>query len=543
MKVALGQIRIISNNPNKNYLEMEDTIKRAIKENADIIIFPELCVSGAYVSKRNLNDNFIEDVLSYNDKIVALSKDIDIIWGSYYKEELLYNAAYYAKNGAVVDYSLKSNLDKSRNEDQFFTPKSKSFSIEIEDIMYEVSLDNHKENTIYLCTNIYKHDESIPMKKNSILISGVGIYNDGNSVFGLRGESYFNYHGLEASLNEVYESELLVLDTQSFIEYLNIPSDEILPYILPIIEMFDEEHLSYGPKWIVGVSGGLDSSVSLALLSLAIGEDRVHGVTMPGEFTRDITLSNAYHLSKKLGVSFQEIPIGKLVKETVNTLNEAAYDRVEGLTYENIQARLRGHTLMSVASLINGVVCNNGNKVETGLGYATMYGDAIGALSVLGDLTKLEVGQLAREINEAYDEDVIPLNLIPKIESDRIAWDFAPSAELSQDQFDPFKWGYHDNLLVYLLSNSPESVLEMYLDESIYNTNFGMYMKHLELDNPHAFIEDFEWFLRTIQLATYKRLQTPPIVRVSKVGFEFENQSNIYKTKQYELLKEEILKK
>lgn len=409
----------------------------------------------------------------------------------------------------------------------------------IDDIEMSVSLDNLDENTIFLTSNIYKHDKPIKRYTNSILVSGVGIYNDGREVFGLLGDSYFDFHTYVANANNAFEEELLIQDTGYLIEYFNEPTSEILPFILPMIEMFDEEHLSFKPKWLVGVSGGLDSAVSFALLTLALGEDRVHGVTMPGEFTRDLTLSNAHHLATKLNVTLEEIAIGDMVDSTISSLTN--YNKVEGLSHENIQARLRGHTLMSVASLVNGVVCNNGNKIETALGYATIYGDTIGALSVLADLTKIEVGQLALEINEAYEEEVIPVNIIPNVLADKIEWDFAPSAELSDNQFDPFKWGYHDALIVYLLGNSPESVLAMYLDNSIYETDFGRYMKHFGMDNPNDFIKDFEWLLKTVNGASFKRLQTPPILRVSKQGFGFENQGDIYFTDEYKKLKKQIL--
>ncbi len=538
MLVALGQIRIKSNNPKENTERMLKMIEDAKASSVDLIIFPALSVPGVFVSERNLTQEYVAEVLNYNQTIINAAQDIEILFGSYYEEEGLYNAAYHVKNQQVENVAFKSSLDAY--ESLFFKSKQQNFNLMIDDVEMKVSLDEHKENTIFLTSNIYKHDEKLIHYENSILVSGVGIYNDGREVFGMMGDSYFDFHTYRASANNAFEEELLIQDTGYLIEYFNADTDEILPFILPIIEMFDEEHLSFKPKWLVGVSGGLDSSVSFALLALALGEVRVHGITMPGEFTRDLTLSNAHHLAENLGVKLEEIAIGEMVDSTIHSLHN--YETIKGLSHENIQARLRGHTLMSVASLVNGVVCNNGNKIETALGYATIYGDTIGALSVLADLTKIEVGQLAREINEAYGLEVIPKNIIPTVHDDKIEWDFAPSAELSDDQFDPFKWGYHDALIVYLLGNSPESVLEMYLDGSIYETDFGRYMKHFGLDDAKSFMEDFEWLIRTVNGASFKRLQTPPILRVSKQGFGFENQSSIYKTQKYEDLKSKIIK-
>ncbi len=541
MKIALGQIRVKSNNPKHNFDKMKNFIEDAKAQDVELIIFPELSIPGTYVGSRSLTQAYIDEVLDFNKQITALSNDIHIIFGSYDYEDGLYNASYHAYNREIVSVGYKSNLNLSRFEHHFFKSKKQDFDIEIENDTYTVSLDEYKGNTIFLTSNTYAHDRKQEFYKNSILVSGVGIYNTKDEVFGLWGNSGFDYEGFLAQANNVFEEELLIQDTHHIVEYLNVPTDDILPFILPIIEFFDEEHLSFKPTWLVGVSGGLDSSVSLGLLTLALGEERVHGITMPGDFTRDITLSNAYHLAKKLNVSFEEIPIRHMVEGTIKSLNEVGYEKVEGLSYENIQARLRGHTLMSVASLRNGVVCNNGNKIETALGYATLYGDAIGALSILGDLTKMEVGKLALEINEVFEEEVIPHNLIPIVTEDTITWDFAPSAELSEGQFDPFKWGYHDNLIVYLLSHSIEDVLEMYLDKSIFATSFGKYIKQYKLDDPRLFIDDLEWIIRTLNGAAFKRIQTPPIIRVSKVGFGQENQSVVYQTEKYHTLKNKIL--
>lgn len=542
MRIALGQSRIISNNPKENYENIKFFIEDLIDQNVDLLIFGELSLPGIFVNKRNLTQDYIEEVLSYNEKIIALSKDIDIIFGTYEYDDNLFNAAIYASKGKRVDSARKSNLDVSIYEDQVFKAESKEFKIKIVDEEYTVSLDNHDTKHVYITNNVYAHDIPLVHLDNSIMVSGVGIYNDGKQVHGLQGNSYMMYHGHLTEANNVFEEEILVQDTTHLIEFLNVPNDDILPNVLPIIEMFDQEHLSFKPTWIVGVSGGLDSSVSLALLTLALGEDRVHGVTMPGNYTRDITKSNAQHLADKLHISFEVLPIKKMVDATVTSLQDNEYENIEGLTLENIQARLRGHTLMSVSSLKNGVIANNGNKIETSLGYATLYGDAIGALSLLADLTKLEVGKLALEINEAYEDAVIPTNLIPQISENSIEWEFAPSAELADDQFDPFKWGYHDHLITYLLNHSSESVLEMYLDNTIQDTSFGKYMAQYDLhNNPQAFIEDLEWLLRTLQAASFKRIQTPPFLRLSSTSFGIDNQTTVYQTEKYKTLKEKIL--
>ena len=118
---------------------------------------------------------------------------------------------------------------------------------------------------------------------------------------------------------------------------------------------------------------------------------------MSSENNSAATKNNARQLAEALAIEYHEGSILPLVNATKDTLAAYGYDQVEGLTLENIQARLRGHLLSSFASLHGGVVVNNGNKVENALGYCTMYGDAIGALGILGDLTKVQLFDLARD--------------------------------------------------------------------------------------------------------------------------------------------------
>lgn len=538
MKIALGQIRLIGNNPKHNYEKIKAFVLDAKAQDVDLIVFPELSLPGVYVDKRNLHDDYINEILNYNQKVIALADGIEIIFGTYLKDDYLYNVAIHAKDKMHQNTAYKSKLNPLLNEELFFKAKKETFKIFIGDRDYEVSLDNSGEEILHIGNHFFNHEEKLEYFKHSISVSAVGLVNTGNHVYGLNGDTYFNYHGFVAACNNVFEEELLVQDTDYIIEYINLESDEILPYILPMIEMFDEEFIPWKPKWLVGVSGGLDSSVTVSLLTLALGEDRVIGVTMPGTYTGDITLSNAYQSAKKLGIKFKEVPINKMVDATIASLD---YETVEGLAYENIQARLRGHTLMSISSMENGIISNNGNKIEAALGYATLYGDAIGGLAILGDLNKLEVGQVANEINEAYEDEVIPHNIIPLVENGIVSWEFAPSAELAADQFDPFKWGYHDYLVPYLFNHSPSTVLEMYLDKSIYDTKFGKFMDQYGLDDPKVFVEDLEWIVRLIQNASFKRLQSPPILRLTNNSFIFETQTTVYQTEHYQNLKNRIL--
>ena len=130
----------------------------------------------------------------------------------------------------------------------------------------------------------------------------------------------------------------------------------------------------------------------------------------------------------------------------------------------------------------------------------TLYGDTIGCIAPLQDLTKVELFELSHTINKVYGKEVIPFNLLPEINGDTISWEMPPSAELKNNQLDPMKWFYHDEIIRIITENpyNIESIMEQYLDKSIYDTELGKWIKYYGLDDPNKFIEDIEWILNKI---------------------------------------------
>ena len=210
-------------------------------------------------------------------------------------------------------------------------------------------------------------------------------------------------------------------------------------------------------RFLVGVSGGVDSSLVTALIAHALGPDRVLAVNMPTRFNAEVTRNNARDLCARLGVDYLVCPIEALYEHVASTVRGAGFASVEGdyttLVDENVQARVRGaDVLAGLAAKLGAVFTNNGNKTETALGYATLYGDVNGAIAPIADLYKTEVFALARHLNEAvFEREVIPANL----------YDGAtvPSAELSDAQDvtkglgDPIRYGYHDAVLRQMIEH------------------------------------------------------------------------------------------
>lgn len=552
MKIAIVQMRVKANQVESNVKTILETIED-VKNEADLIVFPEMCVGGYLIGDRFRNKDFLLDLHRYNDVIREASKGTAVVWGNIdLKADKVYNSAFFAIDGKWAERKSGLNpgvyykhllptygfFDDHRYFEEgegLFEPfcfKGESISIQVCEDLWDTNCSlsptlEMKQYNPSLIINIsaspwvkgkeaqrldqiLRHKLDIPF----IYVNTVGMQNSGKNVVMFDGGSYVVRGDKVLKLSDDFISSVEIVDVDNF-ESRNFDNHKkVKQALVKALQYFDEETLPFGPKWIIGVSGGLDSSVSVSLLVEAFGKERVIGVTMPSKFTGSTTKGNAYHLANKLGFKFMEIPIGEMVDATINSL---PYDEVKGLSYENIQARLRGHTLMSISSLENGVVINNGNKIEVALGYATLYGDAIGALAILGDLNKMEVGGIAKLINE--NEEIVPKNLIPEEKDTHVDWGFAPSAELAEGQFDPMKWGYHDLLIPYLQKYSLESLLETYIDGSIFNSKMGSYLNHYGLNDPSRFIDDLMWVLKTMNNATYKRIQMPPIVSVTNEAY------------------------
>ena len=309
------------------------------------------------------------------------------------------------------------------------------------------------------------------------------------------------------------------------------------------------------PKFIIGLSGGVDSAVVAALLCQAVGHNKILGINMPSQYNSDKTKNAAFNIAKQLGIAYEIIPIQKIADAIINVLDETDLDgtgkKLTDLNRENVQAKIRGTDILSnVASKYGAVFTNNGNKLEVALGYATLYGDVGGAIAPIADLTKEEVFDMARYINkEIYGREVIPEILLPdklfRFRKDQIQ----PSAELKNDQIDPMKFGYHDKLIERIFDYRKigmVDIMQSYLLgtlEKTFDISEGL-IKRWNIDNPKEFMTDLEWLEANIQKNVFKRVQSPPIIITSKTAFGYdlrESQLPVNRASSYDELKQKIL--
>ena len=244
-------------------------------------------------------------------------------------------------------------------------------------------------------------------------------------------------------------------------------------------------------KALLGLSGGIDSSVAAAIAAAALGAENVTGVTMPSRFNRPETIADAEKLAENLGFEFLTIPIGPVLERFSGSLGSATDWDDSGVAYENLQARIRGCILMSLSNKFGSLVLTTGNKSETAVGYTTLYGDTAGGFAVIKDVPKTLVYKLAEHINKINGREIIPADVLTR----------PPSAELKTDQKDT------DSLPDYGLL---DKILKGYVEED------KSAQQLIESGLPKEVVHSV---IAMVDRNEYKRRQSPPGIKITPKAF------------------------
>ena len=288
-----------------------------------------------------------------------------------------------------------------------------------------------------------------------------------------------------------FEPDILVWDTEETCEEIGGPWPLVEKSVLKGLVMGTRDYASKCgfKKSLVGLSGGIDSSLVAFIAREAMGAENVIGVSMPSPYTSEMSREDARRLSANLGIRFEEIPITGLFKDYKDALSNLFKGLKEDQTEENIQARIRGNLLMAMSNKFNALLLTTGNKSEMAMGYCTLYGDLSGGLAVISDIPKTLCYRIASHINR--HEEVIPQRIISR----------PPSAELRPDQTD------QDTL-------PPYEVLDDILEAAV-EENLGP-DKIVERGHAPEVVEDV---LRRLAFNEYKRRQAPPGLRITGRAF------------------------
>ncbi|GHT38849.1 NAD+ synthase [Endomicrobiia bacterium] len=636
MKIALTQMRVKQGNPRENYQNLVSFAKKAKNLGADLVAFPEMCIPGYLMSDRWTEDEFVDELLSYNDKISDLAKEIDIIvvygnidLGDGKNEDgrvRKYNAVYVAQSGNIIvrRKSLLPNYRMFDDKRYFSSDALESYELSTCDV---VTLSNGMKIGLEICEDLWSsdykinptqelikqgaefiinisaspfsvgksiaRDNRIKELKNLVddkfvpfyYVNCVGTQNNGKAIVTFDGDSrvysragerqwatlidnldqpVFDRLKLDEGIKpndfepiEIapYQEGLIVINKDSYYTHIteNFLSrnnnrknlSQVEQKFLAVQEAYKSmDEMLGNPKYVFGLSGGIDSALNMVLCSLAVGKSKILAYNLPTFYNSDKTKQAASKLCDRLSVKLKFIAINDILEEFNKTLTQGS--NLKSITEENLQARIRTIILMAQTSENNAVLINNTNKVELALGYGTLYGDLAGAWCPLGDLTKTEIWEMARYINSSYGQ-IIPQELIPDKNYKFNIGQILPSAELKENQFDPMIWGFDDWLLEQFMEykkQTPEKILKTYLKtkHSCMEEN-NMFDKY-GMKNSIKFIEHIEWFFNKLYANVFKRIQAPPVLVLSKSAFGGDYRESQYKYKfssSYQKLKEEIL--
>ncbi|MFH1321492.1 MAG: NAD+ synthase [Bacteroidota bacterium] len=539
MKIALAQLNYHIGNFESNISKIKATIAKAKKQNADLIIFAELATSGYPPWDFLEFRDFIEQC-SIGIKSIAKECDgIAAIIGSPYvnpksQGKNLFNSAYFLTDGRIKSVHHKALLPtydifagyryfEPGNEFKIVEYKGHKIAITIcEDLwnvtdeqMYTICpmdklITQKPDFLVNISASTFTYDKT-EIRKNVLIknvikyklplfyVNHVGaqtelIFDGGSMVVDDKGNivdqlNYFNEDFRIYDLNEVLKFQITNHKSQIKLKS-QIPNHKIQrihdALILGIKDYFGKLGFK---KAILGLSGGLDSAATLVLAARALGKENVRAVLMPSPFSSGHSIKDAQQIIKNLGCNYDIIAIKDIAESFGKTLKPYFIDKPPDITEENIQARTRAVLLMALANKFGYILLNTSNKSEAAVGYGTLYGDLAGGLSVLGDVYKTEVYELANYINK--DKEIIPLNTISK----------PPSAELRPGQKDA------DDLPEYDM-----------LDKILY--------QYIELRKGHKEIIAMGFdeplvrrMLKLVNTNEYKRYQSPPILRVSPKAF------------------------
>ncbi len=528
MKIALAQLNYHIGNFESNVRKIKDAITRAKEQNADLVIFAELAVCG-YPPRDFLEfEDFIKKCSESIDEIARECVGIAAVIGApttnpNEKGKPLYNAAYFLTNGKVESVHHKSLLPNYDvfDEYRYFEPAGSISCIELSGTKIAVTICEDlwtygneklyssspmeeliKENPD-LIVNLsaspfdYRHMEdrsatfsncarqfNLPL----IFVNHVGaqtelIFDGGSFAIDSGGKMIAQLKMFDEDFKIIDLDNLTAETSQLQHAKIELIHDAL---VLGIRDYFTKSGLK---KAILGLSGGIDSAVTLALTASALGKENVTALLLPSKFSSDHSVADAEKLCHTLDCPFEIISIEKINETFEKTLKPYFKDLPPDIAEENVQARIRAVLLMGFANKFGHILLNTSNKSEKAVGYGTMYGDMAGGLSILGDVYKTEVFELAEYINR--NGEIIPQNTIDK----------PPSAELRPDQKDV------DSLPEY-------DILDKILFEYIENRNGPKELVEMGFSK-----ELVDRVLKLVNTSEFKRFQAPPILRISPKAF------------------------
>lgn len=522
VKVAIAQMNSTVGDLAGNRAKIFDLSRRAFEAGADIVLTPELSLVGYPPEDLLLRNAFYaktQEAFAGLAADLAQFTDLHVVVGLPLQDEkgVRHNAASVLVNGEVLGTYRKHDLPNTTvfDEKRYFTSADQAFVFGVKGVRFGINIC---EDTWF---------EHAPMRARAagaqvLLVPNGSPYHMNKQH--LRYETmrknvsaqgmalvYANLVGGQDEL--IFDGDSFVMDAagticaqlRHFEEDLQLVAfDGATPVPQPLATPLTTEAQVYQalvlgvrdyivkngfPGVLIGMSGGVDSALTLAIAVDALGADKVRAVMMPSQFTADISWIDSRDMVKRLDVRYDEIPIKQTFDAFRATLAGEFAGLAEDATEENIQARIRGTLLMALSNKHGSIVLTTGNKSEMAVGYCTLYGDMAGGFAVIKDIAKTLVYRLCAYRNSV--SDVIPERILTR----------GPSAELRADQLDQDSLPPYDVL---------DGIMQLYMEEN------RPIAEIIEAGYPPA---DVARVTRLIKINEYKRRQSPVGIRVTHRGF------------------------
>jgi NAD+ synthase (glutamine-hydrolysing) len=518
MKLALAQIDPVVGDLDGNRELIVRQIEEARVAGADLVVLPELAVTGYPPEDLLLRPGFVHAARASVERIAAETRDVIALVGVPLYDGALFNACAICADGEVTGWAKKWHLPNYGvfDEKRYFAAGDELALVDVAGTKVGITICEDMWVPGPPTTELASAGAELVVNLSASPFH-VGRAQEREEIFTARArecgvrvalcntvggqdELIFDGHSLvierDGSLlarAPGFEEALLVVDLELPEAAAVAPLDDELEQMRRALVLGLRDYVGKNAfeDVVVGVSGGIDSAVTAALAVEALGAERVHCVSMPSRYSSEGTRTDARRLAENLGCDFHELPIEPVVDAYGAVLAGPFAGREPDLAEENLQARARGTLLMALSNKFGWLLVATGNKSELSVGYATLYGDMAGGFALLKDVFKTDVFRLARRLNERAGRELVPQSTI----------DRPPSAELREDQRD------EESLPAYA---ELDRVLEAYVESD------------RSLDELSADGFDPDVVARAVALvdrAEYKRRQAPPGVRLRPKAF------------------------
>ncbi|EEF62034.1 NAD+ synthase [Pedosphaera parvula] len=530
MKVALAQINTTVGDLAGNEAKILAGYQRAVEAGVDLVMFPELTITGYPPRDLLHKKRFIAENLEVLNRLAAVSGKVGMLVGYVTENKTrpgkeLSNCVALLQNGKIVESRIKTLLPTYDvfDEDRYFEPANENQPVEF----------NGTKLGLTICEDIWNDEDFWPERRYrhnppmELAGAGAGIlfnvsaspwslgkeetrYNmlrsmaikskrpvvfcnqiGGNDELIFDGGSLaFNAEGTLIGRGDMFAEDFFVVDTESSVEVPRMEwSAEEFIYKALVLGLRDYLHKCGFKSAVLGLSGGIDSALTAVIAVDALGKEHVRGVSLPSQYSSQGSLDDAQILAERLGIRYDVVPIQPEFEAVKKQLASVFTGLKEDTTEENIQARLRGVTLMAMSNKFGALLLTTGNKSELAVGYCTLYGDMCGGLAVISDVPKTMVYQISKWINR--EQEIIPRDTITK----------PPSAELRPNQTD------QDSL-------PPYEVLDAILDAYVVQGKGMREIIALGFEEPTV-----KRVIRLIDFNEYKRRQAAPGLKVTSKAF------------------------